>query len=63
MYPFTNPIGKMKVSQAMPLLNFISHEWQLSLVCLPAEQKMLSWGNGIAERIATRILKHSQRNN
>lgn len=62
MYPFTNPSGKMKVSQAMPLMNFISNEWNLNLVCLPSEQKMFSWGHG-SFRITNRILKHSERNN
>lgn len=62
MYPFTNPSGKMKVSQAMPLMNIISLDWNLGLICFPSDQKMLSWGK-CSFRITSRILKHSERNN
>lgn len=61
IYPFTNTIGKMKVSQAMKLINFISIDWHLNIRCIPAEQKMLSFGNSFT--VANRIIKNSARNN
>lgn len=61
MYPFTNGIGKMKVSQAMQLLNLIAVDWNLKMRCVPLEQKMLCFGNSF--RVASRILKNSARNN
>lgn len=61
MYPFTNSTGKMKVSQAMRLLNFISVDWNLKMRCVPLEQKMLCFGNSF--KAASRILKNSARNN
>lgn len=61
MYPFTNTIGQMKVSQAMRLLNFIAADWQLKMGCIPEEEKMISFKR--SDVTATRILKNSARNN
>lgn len=61
MYPFINTTGQMKVSQAMELLNHIAVNWNLKLKCSPENKKMLSFGNSYI--IASRILKHSARNN
>lgn len=61
MYPFTNTIGQMKVSQAMALMNFIAVDWNQRLRCDQAAQKMLSFGNSF--KVVTRILKNSARNN
>lgn len=62
MYPFTNETGKMKVSQAMTLLNWIAVDWNIDkLRCIPVEQKLFCWGHG--DKIASRILKNSARNN
>lgn len=61
MYPFTNSTGKMKVSQAMKLMNFIAVDWSQKMRCAPIEQKMLCFGNSF--RVVSRILKNSARNN
>lgn len=62
MYPFINDIGKTKVSQAMTLLNWITADWDLpKFGCIPAQQKLFCWGH--SDRTASRILKHSARNN
>lgn len=66
MYPFTNDIGKMKVSKALPLLEYISAEWNLNLAVLPNNASsngsaFISKNN--AFKIAYRILKNSSRNN
>lgn len=61
MYPFTNTTGKMKVSQAMPLMNFIAVDWDQRLHCNTKEQKMLCFGKSF--RIVSRILNNSARNN
>lgn len=61
MYPFTNTTGKMKVSQAMSLMNFIAVDWNLKMRCATPEQKMLCFGKDF--RIVSRILKNSARNN
>lgn len=61
MYPFTNETGKMKVSQAMQLLDWIAIDWDLKMRCIPIEQKMFSFGKSF--RISSRILKNSARNN
>lgn len=65
MYPFTNSIGKMKVSQAIPLLGFISTDWKLDLEILPPSPTnihLVIW-RGVNMRTCTRILKNSARNN
>ena len=61
MYPFFTCAGKMKVSSAMPLMNFIAADWSLKMGCLTPEQKMVSFGR--SSTIAKRILKNSARNN
>jgi len=61
MYPFTNAIGKMKVSQAMTLMNFIAADWDQRLHCNSNDQKMLCFGKSF--RIVYRILNNSARNN
>lgn len=60
MYPFTNQVGTMKVSQAMPIMNFIAVDWNQRLRCTP-DHKMLSFGKSF--RIVNRILVQSARNN
>lgn len=61
MYPFTNQIGKMKVSHAMRLLNFIAVDYNLKMRCTPQQDAMLSFGRSFT--IAGKILKTSARNN
>lgn len=61
MYPFFTTTGKMKVSEAMPLLNFIAADWSQRLQCNTKEQTMLSFGKSFT--VCSRILKHSTRNN
>lgn len=61
MYPFTNTTGQMKVSQAMPLLNFIAVDWNQPLRCNVEKKVMLSFGKSF--RIVSNILKNSARNN
>lgn len=61
MYPFTQSTGKMKVSEAMKLINLIAVDWNLKMSCIPIEQKIVSFGNSF--KIASRILKNSARNN
>lgn len=69
MYPFTNTIGEMKVSQALPLLGFIANDWKLDVALVPDHPEKIHdvvWrGTGPADHltIATRILKNSQRKN
>lgn len=65
MYPFTNNIGNMKVSAALPLLGFIANDWKLDLALVPDYPGKIHdvvW-RGINMRTATRILKNSERNN
>lgn len=65
MYPFTDNIGKMKVSQAIPLLSFIAKDWNLNLTQVPdypGKIHSMVW-RGPNLRTATRILKNSVRNN
>lgn len=61
MYPYTHSIGKMKVSQAMPIMNLIAVDWNQPLRCHAADQKMLCFGKSF--RIVSRILNHSAKNN
>lgn len=67
MYPFTNTIGQMKVSQALPLLGFIAQDYKLDLAILPISPNrknihLVVWRRH-QMKISTRILKNSQRNN
>lgn len=65
MYPFTNDLGKMKVSQALPLIGFIANDWKLDLALLPDHPGKIHdvvW-RGSNMRTAIRILKNSVRNN
>lgn len=61
MYPFFTCPGQMKVSSAMPLMNFIAADWSLKMGCITQEQKMVSFGK--SSIIVGRILKNSARNN
>lgn len=61
MYPFFTCTGQMKVSNAMPLMNFIAADWSLKMGCITKDQKMVSFGK--SSIIACRILKNSARNN
>lgn len=61
MYPFTNCTGKMKVSEAMRLINWIAVDWDQKVRCIPEEQKMVGFGKSFI--ITSRILKTSARNN
>ena len=66
IYPFFNDIGKMKVSQALPLLELISADYNLELAVLPnlnmKKQPLVLWRNN-AMKTAERILRNCQRNN
>ena len=65
MYPFTDQIGKMKVSQALPLIAFIAKDWKLDLSMVPeypGKIHSMVW-RGHNLRTITRILKNSARNN
>lgn len=65
MYPFTNEIGKMKVSDALPLLGFIANDYKLDLVIIPNhpdKMHQVVWRKN-AMKICTRILKNSAKNN
>lgn len=67
MYPYTNDVGKMKVSQALPLLAFIASDYKLDLKLLPVNKHkptihMVVW-RGNHMKVAERILRNSQRNN
>lgn len=61
MYPFTNDIGKMKVSDAMPLLGIIASDWNLNMKTSAPNGRMICMGNSF--KVATRILRNSARNN
>lgn len=65
MYPFTNNIGEMKVSAALPLLGFIANDWKLDMAILPdhpGKIHLVVW-RGHSLKIAIRILINSKRNN
>lgn len=67
MYPYTNDIGKMKVSEAIPLMEFISADYNLDFAILPTNPEIKNkplfiWRNN-AFKVITRILRNSQRKN
>jgi len=65
MYPFTNEIGSMKVSEALPMLGVISNDYKLELaVVSPNPQRIhqVVWRKNHME-VAKRIHKNSKRNN
>lgn len=67
MYPFINDIGNKKVSEALPHLEFLSADYNLSFAVLPDIQigtkKYLFLSIGNPEKIMTRIIRNSERNN
>ena len=67
MYPFFTDIGKMKVSEALPLLEFIAADYNLDIAVLPkdpmGDNKYKAIWRRHAMRTATRILRNNQRNN
>lgn len=67
IYPFFTDIGKMKVSEALPLLNFIARDYKLDFTILPQNSNgenihLAVWRNNHL-KVAERILRNSQRNN
>lgn len=67
IYPFFTDIGKMKVSEALPLLNFIASDYKLNFTLVPENPNekrihLAVWRNNHL-KIAEHILRNSQRNN
>jgi len=67
IHPFLNDIGKMKVSEAIPVMELISADYNLDFAVLPANpttknKPLFIWRNN-AFKIITRVLRNSQRNN
>lgn len=68
MHPFCNDIGKMKVSEAIPMLGFIANDYKLDFAILPprpdGEKNIhLAVWRGNVMKIAERIMRNSQRKN
>lgn len=68
MYPLFTDIGKMKVSEALPLLGFIATDYKLDFAILPTRPDgeknihLAVWRNNHL-KVAERILRNSQRKN
>lgn len=68
IYPFLNDIGKMKVSEALPVLGIIASDWKQDFALVPARpdgQKTIHhavWRNNTF-KVLTRIMRNNQRNN